>query len=243
MRLPAWGLLIMLLSVFVPSQRLNADWDLRIEFPSDGWGRVTTNLGGNYVSNAAGTFYDVSIPQPPNLSVVLTAHERNLQVLSGVSNSNLQFGNDFSYNLGLQLGSKFDQWSGEAVNLFPILDLQQKSITINQPLFAPIDGVFEVSAEYISGFQDVKFTFNGNPANTITKSTTSGTLLWSEISSFVTLGNNTVSVLVTDDTGSVTDSFDLDVFTPSSIPEPSSMLLLGAFGAGYVGWRRRRRKL
>ncbi|MBN8600712.1 MAG: PEP-CTERM sorting domain-containing protein [Planctomycetes bacterium] len=241
MRLPVWGLLITVLSSFVPMQKANADWDLRIQFPNDGWGRVTTSLSGNYVSNTAGTFYDVTVPQPPNSSLVLTAHERNLQILSGVNDSALQFGNDFSYNLSLQLGSKFDQWSGEAVNTFPILDLQQKTIAINQPLFTPIDGIYEVNANYTSGFQNVKFTFNGNPLNSITKNTTSGTLSWSEISSFVTLGNNTVSVLVTDETGSVNDSFDLDVFSPSGVPEPSSLLLVGAFGAGYIGWRRRRR--
>lgn len=253
MKLPVLSFLTAAFLVVGISTHGRADWDLRIGFANSGWGRITTSpstSGGNeFISTGvAGNFSDVTILGPSNPPVTLTAHDRNLAILGGgIPNSVLQEGDNFAYNLNLQLGSKFVKWSGTAVNTFSLGDLSNPVAVVNSPPAPPpppfVPPVYDIFAEYTSGFQSVTFTFNGNPLNSITKNTATGTLLWSEISSFVTVGAiNSVNVVVTDETGTANDSFDLDVFSPSAIPEPSSMLLLGAFGAGYVGWRRRRRK-
>lgn len=213
------------------------DFQIDLNIDPDGSGKVEHIETGNIYSSD--TLFNVT-----GASALLTAYANTLQ-LGSVADQTINDGDNLVINVGTQLGSEFKEWLGGLVNLSD--DRTTPSLSFLDPLPDPFVGVSNVTAVFTPhNLTSAQVRFNGGAwqnASSFLYSTGNTNIVanWSLLSGSGVSGNgNGVEFRLFDSKGnSAGGSFDLDVFSPSSVPEPSSLALL-AIGGALVGWRRRK---
>ncbi|MBN8600714.1 MAG: PEP-CTERM sorting domain-containing protein [Planctomycetes bacterium] len=181
----------------------------------------------------------------------------------------LQQGDNLKLDLPTILGSKFIEWTGSFVpsidpndpNPEP-QDPTDNTYFVYQPVPSEVKSIqANFSSDIASvGIDEVAFSFDGQNTWVMASEwnftgdddlnlppsfsgNTTIVMNWDDLMSQVIVGQlNPVNLRITDKTGSqFFDGFDLDVFTPSSVPEPSSIVLLSLSAAVFLGVRSRRR--
>lgn len=213
------------------------DFQINLDISPDGSGRVEHVGTGNFYTSD--TLFNVT-----GSTALLTAYANSLQ-LGSVADQTINDGDNLVINVGTQLGSEFKEWLGGLVNLSD--DRTTPTLSFLDPLPDPFVGVSDVTAVFTPhNLTQAQVRFNGGAwqnASSFLYSAGNTNIVanWSLLSGSGVSGNgNGVEFRLTDSKGNFAGGgFDLDVFSPSSVPEPSSFALL-AIGGALVGWRRRK---
>lgn len=181
----------------------------------------------------------------------------------------LREGDRLQLELQTILGSKFIEWTGSFVPSVDPNDPNpepQDSTNNTYFVYEPVPPeVKSIQANFSSdiadvGIDEVAFSFDGQNSWVLASewnftgdddinlppSLSGKTVIvmnWDDLMSRVIVGQlNPVNFRITDKTGAqFFDGFQLDVFSPSSVPEPSSFVILSLSAAVYLGFRNRRR--
>lgn len=262
-RTSRWLLALSSLLVTIPAQSF-ADFSFQLGF--NGVGTVLVFPNGMGPPDRYNTT-DRPAPNPINIvgtSAQLVAFGNGLKILDPASTYTLNYGSDFVLSLQTELASEFVEWSGDFVPSIMPGDTEPQDPTYSEYWIyepAPSSGN-TINANFSSDIKDVgissvEFMFNGNPTpvlasewnftgdddpdNISSSGQTVITMRWEDLLPLIDLNqSNHVDLLITDVVGNTFFAgFEL---VPTSVPEPSSLVLLSVAALGYCGFRRRKRK-
>ncbi len=222
-----------------PACPVHADFNFDLDF-----------VGNGKVTKQSPAPVQIFTADTNNISVTgsvatLVASGRSISP-GNISDQSLQVGNGLNIALtNLVQGTKFDQWSGDGIPNV-IGDPTPFNPTLNYNAVAGGLGnpKLVVAFSNLTINSTVGFSVNGNLING-TLSGSNAMLTWAALSPYLKpVGQkNDITLTLSDSQGSGSSEFDLDVFSPSSVPEPTSFMLLGGvLGAGLLTRRRLRRK-
>lgn len=167
--------------------------------------------------------------------------------IGSVADQSINFGDDLVLNISTTLGSKFKKWENISPIEIPAPDESNPTLLLSGSLgSATARAVFSSSVADV-GINSAKLSLDNGATwfNASSFSYSSGNTLatfsWSDLvaNGAVVGANPNVLVQLGDLVNNTDDSgFDLDVFTPSSVPEPTGFILAGLVAGLYARFRR-----
>ena len=181
-----------------------------------------------------------------NTSIQNTAWNTNnagMQFVAGASNTHeLDITGGFVDPNSLYKTNNFG-WFNMTIGASQIIDLKDTNGQ-NNPLAGSTDGALYVNQ--VVGATPTSFTTNALLTNIFNTSSDPITIVYAPHDPLnqylITAGNPTGSYIIPGINGGVNGLLVADLITPSSVPLPPSVLLLGSglLGLGAMGWRRKR---
>jgi hypothetical protein len=226
--------LIPLAAVLLSVLTLSAEAGFTISLDITGSGNVKGELNSLTVLDSS-TDTSVFVNQTGG-SVQFTATPVTTVLLDAGPNQTIAVNSNLAVNLNWTKSSSFAFWSG-----IPAVIPGGGPNTLNPTTLNAFDGqTYNIGATFTAGtLSSVAFDFDNN-GSFETAGNLNNTFSWSTLQSLgvATPGSTyTVGVRLIESGGSDTDTFDFTIQPLSSVPEPSSMALLGSIAVVSVGFR------
>ncbi len=225
---------------------LSAEAGFTINLDITGSGNVKGVLLDSLVPSNRVTVLDSSIDTSVFVNenggaVEFTATPVTTVLLDAGPNQTIAVNSNLVVNLNWTKSSSFAFWSG-----IPVVIVGGGPNTQNPSTLNAADGqTYNIGANFTAGIlSSVAFDFDNNGSYE-TAGGLNNNFSWSTLQSLgvATPGSTyTVGVRLIESGGSDTDTFDFTIQPLSSVPEPSSMALLGSIAVASVGFRQFRKR-
>lgn len=244
--------------LFARATPLRAEFTLDLSLNGPGSVLVISGSGTN-------TYTTNSMINITSATATLVAQPEPLKIDGVPSAITLPFGNDIELDLATTLGSKFVEWTGSAIPSGDPDD-PQDATDQNYIIYGSSGSTESVTANFAYDFTSItiaqvlfrvdgqsswipatswNYTGDDGPIPSLTGNTLI-TLAWGDFVGLIDLNNtNHVEFEIQDGVGNtVLAGFDLDVNSPSAVPEPSCLVLVAVAAGGLLGrrWRKVRLK-